>query len=92
METNKIILGDAKKVLKTLPAESIDMCITSPPYWALRDYGKETEEIWDGDENCKHKFNLKHIKRKPVVFSHQLSQVQYEAVIQTFYHNLSRDT
>jgi len=65
METNKIIQGDAKKVLKTLPAESIDMCITSPPYWALRDYGKETEEIWDGDEDCKHKFNLRHIKRKP---------------------------
>lgn len=27
------------KVLKTLPSESIDCVITSPPYWALRDYG-----------------------------------------------------
>lgn len=36
---NKIICGDAVKVLKTIPDESIDSVITSPPYWALRDYG-----------------------------------------------------
>ena len=39
IEVNRIIQGDALKVLKTLPDESIDCCITSPPYWALRDYG-----------------------------------------------------
>ena len=37
--TNKIICGDALKILKTMPSESIDCVITSPPYWALRDYG-----------------------------------------------------
>ena len=36
---NKIIQGAALEVLKTLPAESISCCISSPPYWALRDYG-----------------------------------------------------
>ena len=36
---NKIIQGDCLEVLKTLPDESIDMVMTSPPYWALRDYG-----------------------------------------------------
>ena len=36
---NKIICGDALKVLKTIPDESIDCVVTSPPYWALRDYG-----------------------------------------------------
>ena len=36
---NKIIQGDSLSVLKTLPAESINCCVTSPPYWALRDYG-----------------------------------------------------
>lgn len=41
MEVNKIIQGDALEVLKTLPSESIDCAITSPPYWALRDYGVE---------------------------------------------------
>lgn len=33
--------GDALTVLKTLPAESIDMVLTSPPYYGLRDYGEE---------------------------------------------------
>lgn len=37
--TNKIIGGDSLEVLKTLPSESIDCIVTSPPYWALRDYG-----------------------------------------------------
>lgn len=41
MQSNKIITGDAFEVLKTLPAESIDCIITSPPYWGLRDYGME---------------------------------------------------
>jgi site-specific DNA-methyltransferase (cytosine-N4-specific) len=31
--------GDALEVLRTLPAESVQTCVTSPPYWGLRDYG-----------------------------------------------------
>lgn len=31
--------GDALAVLKTLPEESVHCCVTSPPYWGLRDYG-----------------------------------------------------
>jgi DNA modification methylase len=31
--------GDALSVLKTMPSQSINTCITSPPYWGLRDYG-----------------------------------------------------
>lgn len=34
-----IITGDSLAVLKTLPDESVDCCVTSPPYYALRDYG-----------------------------------------------------
>ncbi|KKN01893.1 hypothetical protein LCGC14_1123140, partial [marine sediment metagenome] len=41
MKTNIVIQGDAKSVLQTLPNESIDCVMTSPPYWALRDYGVE---------------------------------------------------
>ncbi|MGI8467026.1 MAG: DNA-methyltransferase [Pyrinomonadaceae bacterium] len=37
--TNKIICGDSLKALKTISDESVDCVITSPPYWALRDYG-----------------------------------------------------
>ena len=38
---NTILNGDALEQLKLLPDESVDMCITSPPYWNLRDYEKE---------------------------------------------------
>ena len=41
MELNKIYQGDTLEVLKTFPSESVDMCITSPPYWNMRDYDKE---------------------------------------------------
>ena len=36
-----IIQGDALTRLKELPSESVDCCITSPPYFGLRDYGVE---------------------------------------------------
>ena len=38
---NKIFVGDVLEVLKTLPDELVDCIITSPPYWAQRDYGVE---------------------------------------------------
>ena len=38
-QINKIICGDALLILKKLPDNSIDCIVTSPPYWALRDYG-----------------------------------------------------
>ena len=31
--------GDCREVLKTLPDASVDCCVTSPPYFGLRDYG-----------------------------------------------------
>lgn len=36
---NQIICGDALEALKTLPSESVNCCVTSPPYFGLRDYG-----------------------------------------------------
>jgi DNA modification methylase len=33
--------GDALEVLKTLPDSSVHCCVTSPPYWGLRDYGHD---------------------------------------------------
>ena len=39
MELNKIHCGDAVEVLRSLPAESVNCVVTSPPYYALRDYG-----------------------------------------------------
>ena len=34
-----LLNGDALEMLKTLPDESVHCCVTSPPYWGLRDYG-----------------------------------------------------
>ena len=41
MEINKIYLGSSLDILRELPDNSIDCCVTSPPYYALRDYGVE---------------------------------------------------
>ena len=38
-EHGTIYCGDSLDVLKGMADESVDCCITSPPYWGLRDYG-----------------------------------------------------
>ncbi len=37
--TGAILIGDCREQLATLPAQSAHCCVTSPPYWGLRDYG-----------------------------------------------------
>src|SRR5574344_1483307 len=47
-----ILCGDSLEVLKTLPDCSVQCCITSPPYYGLRDYGTA---VWvGGDSQCNH--------------------------------------
>ena len=41
IQLDTIYTGDSLEVLKTLPDESVHCCVTSPPYYALRDYGVE---------------------------------------------------
>jgi DNA modification methylase len=48
-----ILQGDALDKLQELPAESVQCCVTSPPYWGLRDYGTATWEGGNGE--CDHK-------------------------------------
>ena len=43
VEVIRVLKGDCRDVLKTLPDESVHCCITSPPYWGLRSYGIGTE-------------------------------------------------
>ena len=53
----KILEGNCIEQLKSLPDESVNCCITSPPYWGLRDYGTGT---WvGGDISCSHKRDSK---------------------------------
>lgn len=40
---NRIICGDALEVLKTYSSGIYDCCVTSPPYWGLRDYGVKNQ-------------------------------------------------
>ena len=39
MKTDVIINRDALYALRELPSESVNCCVTSPPYYGLRDYG-----------------------------------------------------
>ena len=60
MEVDYVLQGDCRKTLKQIPDKSVDCCVTSPPYYGLRDYGTGT---WiGGDPNCPHartsKFNV----------------------------------
>jgi len=38
---SKILQGDCIEMMKTLPEQSVNCCVTSPPYYGLRDYGHE---------------------------------------------------
>jgi site-specific DNA-methyltransferase (adenine-specific) len=57
---NKILQGNVLEVLRSLPDNFVDMMITSPPYWALRDYGLP-DSIFGGDFNCNHNWQ-EHVK------------------------------
>ena len=62
LKLDYIYQGNTLDILKSFPSESIDMCITSPPYWNMRDYGVEgqlgleytTEEFIDNLYNIFH--------------------------------------
>ena len=45
--------GDALAVLQGLPDASVQCCVSSPPYWGLRDYGLPPS-VWGGDPDCAH--------------------------------------
>lgn len=40
---NQIIQGDCLEVLKTIPGATVDCCVTSPPYWGLRNYNNDSQ-------------------------------------------------
>ena len=51
--TQRVLIGNCAEILKTLPSESVDCVVTSPPYWGLRDY-KTEPIVWDAVEGCEH--------------------------------------
>ena len=38
MPVHRVLIGDCREQMATLPAGSVHCCVTSPPYWALRSY------------------------------------------------------
>ena len=40
---NEILIGDVREKLKELDDCSVQCCVTSPPYWGLRDYGESDQ-------------------------------------------------
>ena len=64
----KILQGDCRYVLKTLPEGSVNCCVTSPPYYGLRSYCpdrvvlKSTAPAWVAEELVKRTiFPIDHI-------------------------------
>ena len=50
---NHMEQADCREWLRTLPSESAHCCVTSPPYWGLRDY-RVPPTIWGGRDDCEH--------------------------------------
>ena len=49
-----ILYGDCRETLKNVTNSSVQMCVTSPPYYGLRDYGGEEKQI--GQEQTPEEF------------------------------------
>lgn len=49
---NEVRCGDNRQELAKMESGSVQCCVTSPPYWGLRDYGTATWE--GGDADCDH--------------------------------------
>lgn len=55
MRMARILNGHVLDVLRTLPEASVQCCVTSPPYWGLRDYGLPAT-VWGGADACEHEW------------------------------------
>lgn len=60
---NHVLIGDCRTMLQRLIDDGVkvQMCVTSPPYWGLRDYGTATWE--GGNPECDHRDNEKLAER-----------------------------
>lgn len=49
MTDYRILEGDNRETLKTLPSNSVELVFTSPPYWTIKEYSDKPEEIGSGE-------------------------------------------
>jgi DNA modification methylase len=59
----RVIVGDSLTALRTLPDGCVHCCVTSPPYWSLRDY-KTEPQVWGGDPTHKHRWQKRRYYRE----------------------------
>jgi DNA modification methylase len=64
MSRVQILQGHCLDMLRSLPEDSVDCVITSPPFWSLRDYGLPPS-IWGGnDPDCEHEWETRRYYRE----------------------------
>jgi DNA modification methylase len=59
---NQILTGDSLFELEKISDEFVDCIVSSPPYWNLRDYGKNAYTIWTDNPRCNHDWKNIEIK------------------------------
>lgn len=56
----RVLLGDAFDLFDTLPDESVDLVVTSPPYWGHREYGLDHNwEVFNDIQEVKRSFGVR---------------------------------
>lgn len=55
IDANRIIVGEARDELRTLPENSVDVVFTSPPYRLQRTYSG-ADAVWDASPDCEHEW------------------------------------
>jgi site-specific DNA-methyltransferase (adenine-specific) len=93
IKRNKIYNLDCREGLKLLDDDSIDCCISSPPYWSLRDYGIKPS-VWDGDPECEHNWIEEITKRLNASGGKKSNKLQIKEQnnFQEFVHYKKRET
>lgn len=49
----RILIGNVLEKIKEIDDKSVDCIVTSPPYYAMRNYGTRLQ-VWDGTKECDH--------------------------------------
>lgn len=89
----KLYHGDVIEVLNKLPEQSVQMCVTSPPYWNLRDYG--TAEWEGGSDDCNHVERTAEMCHKTSTLGskksgHPVTNAAYQAKITQYKHQCKK--
>ena len=81
---NKVFFGDCRDVMKKLIADGVKVqtCVTSPPYWGLRDYG--TAKWKGGRSGCNHARDSKYSKNN--ITGHKKNHLVGDAIYKNICH------